>query len=176
MGAIHVGLSPPHPWRSDVRPPIPCSSGKPVQQPPLRSSPLLSTSLLSTRSPTSISHPCKQSAVARRAPANPPAALESSDSVSGRHTWPQAAWKYYVSLPDLGFSCVGSPSGRLWVEASTAPAPSKWDQQPLPVVQPPRSPRREFLGDLSGLLCFQIVFICFFRVLLSQVRDLNSTG
>lgn len=60
-------------------------------------------------------------------------------------------------------------------EACAVPARSEWDQQPLPVVQPPCSPR-EFLGDLSGLLCFQITFICLAWVLLSQDRDLNSTG
>lgn len=56
------------------------------------------------------------------------------------------------------------------------PAQSKWDQQPLPLAQLPRSPRRKFLGDLSGLLCFQIIFICLFQILLTEMRVLNSAG
>lgn len=34
----------------------------------------------------------------------------------------------------------------------------------------------ECLGDLSGLLCFQRMFICLFQVWLSQAMDLKSTG
>lgn len=143
----------------------------------MQHSPLLSASLFRIHSPAISSYPSNHRTAVRRAPAIP---LQCSgatdpDSVSGRHTWPQVTWQ--CSLPQcLTLVQCLKPEQAALGGGQCGTGTQKWDQQLLPVVQLLHSPRREFLRDLSGLLCFQLIFICLFWVLLSQTRTLNSTG
>lgn len=145
-------------WRNYVRPPIPNGSGGSLQH-----SPLLPAPLFRIHSLASSSYLSNQRTVVR------------SGFSQWRHTCAQVPWQCSLSVPDSALAEFGPEQAALGGGQCGA-STQKWDQQLLPVVQLLHSPRREFLGDLSGLLFFQLIFICLFWVLLSQTRNLNSAG